>query len=109
MAVREQVKPTHEKQSSTPQIDPESLSTFRITVDEQEQESRDALRLPYEKYVISTLHSLYRLFVFLEFITNFIASRNYRNTSEQQTGYIHYQPDSDDDFDDEDPDEDLDI
>lgn len=34
---------------------------------------------------------------------------NYRNTSEQQTGYIHYQPDSDDDFDDEDPDEDLDI
>lgn len=55
VAVREKVKASHEKQSSAPQIDPESLSTFRITVDEQEQESRDALRLPYEKCVPSII------------------------------------------------------
>lgn len=43
-----------------------------------------------------------------EFIPSFHV--NWRNTSEQQqTGYIHYQPDSDDDFDDEDPDDDLNI
>lgn len=53
IAVREKVKTSHEKQSSTPQIDPESLSTFRITVDENEQESRDALRLPYERYGVN--------------------------------------------------------
>lgn len=52
VAVREKVKTSQEKQSSAPHIDPESLSTFKITADEQEQESRDALRLPYEKYVI---------------------------------------------------------
>lgn len=33
----------------------------------------------------------------------------YRTSSEPQTGHIHYEPDSDDDFDDEDPDEDLNI
>lgn len=53
VAVREKLKTTNEKQSSTPQIDPESLSTFRITVAENEQESRDALRLPYERYIIN--------------------------------------------------------
>lgn len=74
------MKGSYDKQNTTPQIDPESLSTFRIAVAENEQESRDALRLPYEK-----------------------------NTDEQQTGYIHYQPDSDDDFDEEDPDDDLNI
>lgn len=52
VAVREKVKTSNEKQSSTPQIDPESLATFRITADEHEKESRDALMLPYEKYVI---------------------------------------------------------
>lgn len=51
MAIREKQKTTQEKQRSTPQIDPESLSTFRISVAENEQESRDALRLPYERYV----------------------------------------------------------
>lgn len=49
VAVREKLKTINEKQSATPQIDPESLSTFRITVAENEQESRDALRLPYER------------------------------------------------------------
>lgn len=58
----------------------------------------------------SSEFSLY-LFISLKeiLIEIFIGLCNYRNTSEQQTGYIHYQPDSDDDFDDEDPDEDLDI
>ena len=51
IAVREKLK-TSREQSNTPQIDPESLSTFRITVAENEQESRDALRLPYERYVV---------------------------------------------------------
>lgn len=31
------------------------------------------------------------------------------NDSDTRTGQIHYEPDSDDDFDDEDPDEDLNI
>lgn len=33
----------------------------------------------------------------------------FRTSNEQQSGRIHYEPDSDDDFDDEDPDEDLNI
>lgn len=60
VTVREKIKTSAEKQSTAPQIDPESLSTFRIAVDENEQESRDALRLPYEKYV-----SLHRNICFL--------------------------------------------
>lgn len=39
----------------------------------------------------------------------FIISYYCRNTNDQQTGYIHYRPDSDDDFDEEDPDDDLNI
>lgn len=33
----------------------------------------------------------------------------FRQSNAPQTGQIHYEPDSDDDFDDEDPDEDLNI
>ncbi|XP_055316984.1 elongator complex protein 5 isoform X2 [Sitodiplosis mosellana] len=80
ISVREKVKKAAEKQNTTPSIDPESLATFKITAGSGEQATKDALKLPYE-----------------------------RTSSEPQTGHIHYEPDSDDDFDDEDPDEDLNI
>lgn len=51
VTVREKLKASHDKQNTTPTIDPESLATFRIAVAENEQESRDALILPYERYV----------------------------------------------------------
>lgn len=67
---------------SEPTIDPESLATFKINVDgEEELIARNALKLPYE-----------------------------RTASTEETkseSKIIYNPDSDDDFDDEDPDEDL--
>lgn len=61
-------------------IDPESLATFKINVDgEEELIARNSLKLPYE-----------------------------RTTDEPKSeSKIIYNPDSDDDFDEEDPDEDL--
>lgn len=52
VAVKEKLKTSHEKQNTAPSIDPESLATFRISVAENEQKSRDALILPYERYVV---------------------------------------------------------
>lgn len=52
---------------------------------------------------------------FLEFknriFHHFVSLLHIRSAKESntQTGQIHYEPDSDDDFDDEDPDEDLNI
>lgn len=65
----------------TTAVNPESLTTFKINVDDDEQEARTALKLPYER------------------------------TSEKppQESKIIYHPDADDDFDEEDPDDDLNI
>lgn len=54
IAVREKVKKAAEKQNATPTIDPESLATFKITADSGEQASRDALKLPYERFASLT-------------------------------------------------------
>lgn len=54
ISVREKVKKTGEKQNATPTIDPESLATFKITAGSGEQASRDALKLPYERFVSLT-------------------------------------------------------
>lgn len=69
-----------EKPAPVPTIDPESLATFKINVEEEELVARNAMTLPYEK----------------------------TNEVRQSDGpKIIYHPDSDDDFDEEDPDEDL--
>ncbi|KAG4077539.1 hypothetical protein HA402_002966 [Bradysia odoriphaga] len=64
-----------------PTIEPESLTTFKINVDEEELVARNALKLPYER----------------------------SSDNEPQQSKIIYHPDSDDDVDEEDPDDDLDI
>lgn len=63
-----------------PTIDPESLASFKINVEEDEIIARNALKLPYEK------------------------SEEEKRLPGPQ---IIYNPDSDDDFDEEDPDDDL--
>lgn len=69
-----------EKPAPEPTIDPESLATFKINFDEEEEVARNALKLPYER----------------------------SNEANEPPGpKIIYHPDSDDDFDEEDPDEDL--
>lgn len=78
--VREIKGSLDEKPAPEPTIDPESLATFKINVDEEEMVARNAMTLPYEK----------------------------TNEASQAAGpKIIYHPDSDDDFDEEDPDEDL--
>ncbi|KAJ6641856.1 hypothetical protein Bhyg_06801 [Pseudolycoriella hygida] len=67
--------------TAEPTIEPESLTTFKINVDEEEMVARNALKLPYER-----------------------SSDNQKAESK-----IIYHPDSDDDIDEEDPDDDLDI
>lgn len=68
------------KPAPAPTIDPESLATFKINVEEEELVARNAMTLPYEK----------------------------PNDIKKSDGpKIVYHPDSDDDFDEEDPDEDL--
>lgn len=47
------VKKAAEKQNTTPAIDPESLATFKISAGSGEQASKDALKLPYERFVRS--------------------------------------------------------
>lgn len=49
ISVREKLKTSTEKETTTPAIDPESLSTFKITTDGNEQATKDALILPYER------------------------------------------------------------
>lgn len=47
------MKKAAEKQSTTPTIDPESLATFKISAGSGEQATKDALILPYERFVQS--------------------------------------------------------
>lgn len=63
VGVREKLKTSHDKQHTTPSIDPESLATFKIAVAENEQESRDALILPYERYLIEFRMKLHWTFI----------------------------------------------
>lgn len=45
ISVREKLKTSTEKETTTPAIDP----TFKITTDGNEQATKDALKLPYER------------------------------------------------------------
>lgn len=49
ISVREKSKASAEKPNTTPAIDPESLSTFKISTHGNEQATKEALKLPYER------------------------------------------------------------
>lgn len=50
VSAREKSKTSLEKQNPAPSVDPESFATFKITAAGNEQKSRDALTLPYERF-----------------------------------------------------------
>ncbi|XP_050316298.1 elongator complex protein 5 [Anthonomus grandis grandis] len=72
------------EKSSTSEVNPENLSTFRIGLSEEEKNLRDKVVLPY-------------------------LPKPENDKSQQAEGKIFYEFDEQDDWDEEDPDDDLDI
>lgn len=102
--IREKPKSTKKPTDSAPVVDPDSLATFKINIDDDEQIARNALKLPYERC------QSFMSKIKFHFYYNVVFFRFRRGSDEgPKTSQIFYQPDSDDDFDDEDPDEDLNI
>lgn len=102
ISVKERKAGDTKKATTEHTVDPDSLATFKINFDEDELAARNALKLPYERCEI---HFDSRFQLGFNFFFHFL-----RRTSEVPTPVdpqIHYNPDSDDDFDYEDPDEDL--
>ncbi|KAJ8916531.1 hypothetical protein NQ315_000173 [Exocentrus adspersus] len=72
------------QESVVPQVNPETLSTFKIGLSDKEKEAREQLVLPY-------------------------LPKNEEESKEEEGAEIFYQLDEVDDWDEEDPDDDLDI
>lgn len=47
--IKEKPKSSKKPVNIQPAIDPDSLATFKINVDEEEQIARNALKLPFER------------------------------------------------------------
>lgn len=51
--IKEKRKSSKKVMASEPAVDPNSLATFKIDINDDEEEARSALKLPYERYVHS--------------------------------------------------------
>lgn len=68
-----------QEEKESPGLDPTKLTTFKLSLEDNEKETRSQVVLPYLK------------------------------TTQAPKGAIFYEPDNNDDWDDEDPDDDLEI
>lgn len=86
-------------QESIEEIEPDKLTTFKISLKDNEKKAKESVTLPYlPKYVAYFL-----------ILCNLLFMLNFREKSDEGGGQIFYQFDDIDDWDEEDPDDDLNI